>query len=879
MKTLKIPLLFFILFSLLLNDQAIYAQANFEDYKISKDRIDIDSLVLDKVQEIGVYYSSNQFELGFSMTNDLYFNEYNESSLKIKEIILSYAIKLSFALDLRDSTTFYMENYYKLTPSFSEMTIQNIIPPLKEYIYNFLKSKNQVSVYVNKFAQSIDFISSTVTVYDQDDFKRLGARDLLDVIRMTPGFAEIGDWNERQFGTRGTSNSTLQDVLILINGHRISDNLTSSNGPDWISLDYIKQMEVVRGPGSAIYGGNAFSGVVNIVTKAGSGEKINEAKMTLGNGNNLTNLGGDFSNAYKFNYQYGTQINNTESIYFSATYNQSAGSEINYSDAENKIVIPDNSRTVDTTGVEYINAYGPGYNFLMNYRNRSTTITANAQSNNYYLPRSLNQNLWQTQDLDTIQALRRRIDRREFIQLQSDLLNTAKFENSSLMLKVSGDHFYKDLSIPTLSVGNVANSPLVGDEYRATVNLEFSTKSLTLGPNNLPNFLLVGAEWYVNKWGYRYYRQLDTANYFSSLIDDSSFDFTTGTIEGDRKENFAAFYIQDEMQLIPNKLVLSTNIRFNYDEVFSNFKNGLQWGKQYSPRISLIYIAKKDLVKSKFTRFKVIYNSAFLPAAFLYRSGFVPAFQTPNDGQDALNAQIIESLEGGVFLRLDKHLDYNFQAYVNFIDDNIVQNANNKYVNESNPTRINGFENEFKYRAKSSSNYQNGFNFHLFSNYSYSRTHISGDSLAVFMNVFNAKIWNDTTTRYPINILKFGGDLSYKKSETIGGSDRYSKIVKSQTKYEITFGANAQLISDSHRYSPYFLNQGSIVNNTDKEWIEVPSLLLINANIHAIVGKFNFGIQVYNLTDKEGFMTSADTRLGMKRQEGRMFYFSLGYAF
>ena len=102
MKTLKIPLLFFILFSLLLNDQAIYAQANFEDYKISKDRIDIDSLVLDKVQEIGVYYSSNQFELGFSMTNDLYFNEYNESSLKIKEIILSYAIKLSFALDLRD---------------------------------------------------------------------------------------------------------------------------------------------------------------------------------------------------------------------------------------------------------------------------------------------------------------------------------------------------------------------------------------------------------------------------------------------------------------------------------------------------------------------------------------------------------------------------------------------------------------------------------------------------------------------------------------------------------------------------------------------------------------------------------------------------------
>ena len=37
------------------------------------------------------------------------------------------------------------------------------------------------------------------------------------------------------------------------------------------------------------------------------------------------------NNAYKINYQYGTQINNTESIYLSATFHQSGGSEIDYS--------------------------------------------------------------------------------------------------------------------------------------------------------------------------------------------------------------------------------------------------------------------------------------------------------------------------------------------------------------------------------------------------------------------------------------------------------------------------------------------------------------------------------------------------------------------
>ena len=162
---------------------------------------------------------------------------------------------------------------------------------------------------------------------------------MLDLIRITPGFAEIGDWNERQFGTRGTSNTTLQDVLILINGHRISDNMTSTNGPDWISLDYVKQIELVRGPGSAIYGGNAFSGAINIVTKSGVEGNINDINVRLGNGNDFRSIGQSLNNAYKINYQYGTQINNNESIYISATYHQSGGSEIDYSNSDRKIIL------------------------------------------------------------------------------------------------------------------------------------------------------------------------------------------------------------------------------------------------------------------------------------------------------------------------------------------------------------------------------------------------------------------------------------------------------------------------------------------------------------------------------------------------------------
>ena len=83
--------------------------------------------------------------------------------------------------------------------------------------------------------------------------------------------------------------------------------MTSTNGPDWISLDYVKQIELVRGPGSAIYGGNAFSGAINIVTKSGVEGNINDINVRLGNGNDFRSIGQSLNNAYKINYQYGTQ--------------------------------------------------------------------------------------------------------------------------------------------------------------------------------------------------------------------------------------------------------------------------------------------------------------------------------------------------------------------------------------------------------------------------------------------------------------------------------------------------------------------------------------------------------------------------------------------
>jgi outer membrane receptor protein involved in Fe transport len=101
------------------------------------------------------------------------------------------------------------------------------------------------------------------------------------------------------------------------------------------------------------------------------------------------------------------------------------------------------------------------------------------------------------------------------------------------------------------------------------------------------------------------------------------------------------------------------------------------------------------------------------------------------------------------------------------------------------------------------------------------------------------------------------------------------------TKFHILLGLNGQLITQSHRYSRYDITNKGLPEEigSDKEWIEVPKLFLLNANINAYFDKYKLGINVYNLLNKEGFITASDTNLGLQRQEGRMFYLSLGYLF
>jgi outer membrane receptor protein involved in Fe transport len=111
---------------------------------------------------------------------------------------------------------------------------------------------------------------AAMTVVTAEDIKRYGYRDLSEALARVPEV--YTRYEGHNFGSdfRGFfANNTRRQVLYLLNGHRINDRFHFGDFyPDVIGdLSDVERIEVLRGPGAALYGNNAILGVVNIITR------------------------------------------------------------------------------------------------------------------------------------------------------------------------------------------------------------------------------------------------------------------------------------------------------------------------------------------------------------------------------------------------------------------------------------------------------------------------------------------------------------------------------------------------------------------------------------------------------------------------------------
>lgn len=108
-----------------------------------------------------------------------------------------------------------------------------------------------------------------ITLITAEEIQNMGARDLTDVLRLVPGFDVLQDLQfVMGIGLRG-SWANEGKVLVMMDGQPFNELLyqTVAIG-NRFPVDAIERIEIIRGPGSATYGGSAEYGVINIITKA-----------------------------------------------------------------------------------------------------------------------------------------------------------------------------------------------------------------------------------------------------------------------------------------------------------------------------------------------------------------------------------------------------------------------------------------------------------------------------------------------------------------------------------------------------------------------------------------------------------------------------------
>lgn len=107
-----------------------------------------------------------------------------------------------------------------------------------------------------------------VTVITAEEIKNLGYRTFVEILRTVPGFEilKTGDLGEVFPAVRGFAGP--EKIRVMLNGHFVNSPRTGSAFQlfDDFPVENIKRIEIIRGPGSAVYGENAFLAVINIIT-------------------------------------------------------------------------------------------------------------------------------------------------------------------------------------------------------------------------------------------------------------------------------------------------------------------------------------------------------------------------------------------------------------------------------------------------------------------------------------------------------------------------------------------------------------------------------------------------------------------------------------
>lgn len=476
-------------------------------------------------------------------------------------------------------------------------------------------------------------ITSVIT---GEEIRKMGARDINDVLLTVPGFSNIQDHNEYYSAERGIYASAQQKILVLRDGHRLnSRSYSEANFDASISLENVKRIEVLRGPGASLYGDVALTAVINIVTK--DGNDIEGARASIGVG--------DFGQR-KLDLVGGKEIGSKESIMYFASLYESTGQKVAWVDPR--------SPNVTGTGIVYGFRDRPLYDLGLKYKKENTEVSVSKRYSRYIEPASGSSITGEIYNINDYHKFVGETPGLSSSFTHAELKQTLDLGNWTLTVKP----YYDDFRLAAHLVINPAikkHGYLEWYEWSGGLQLQLSQTYSFAGEGT---FLIGSAVDYMRLYDSNFKAGDDTAGYTESAAKALAFGH----------ETIYSSYTQMKHKF-NEKLIANVGARYDYKE--KKEAPEVTNAQQISPRVALIYSPVPEL------DLRGNYAHSFVDAPYWYRYNTFPAYQ----GAASLKPEKLDSYQFSMTNYLAKGLDQQINFFLNNATDVIFRNAGGLYTN------------------------------------------------------------------------------------------------------------------------------------------------------------------------------------------------------
>jgi len=704
-------------------------------------------------------------------------------------------------------------------------------------------------------SEDLSEVPVPTTLITEEMIKNSGARNLQEVLEAyVPGMTIVDCNDDINIAMRGLYSKGQEKILIMLNGHRLNSYCTNIAAPDFsISLEKLKQIEVLRGPASSLYGSVALTAVVNLITK--QGYDVDGTKLKLGIGNH---------GQYRGDMLFGKRYFNLDLLVWGSFYT-SKGEKVFMPREDTSIKINEGDIIIGGIGDKPTFDVGVSmkYNNLKFLYNTHFSQVISPMTMNYtYSPYSID--LYRTHNGigPSFATTSHHAELSYSHQLGNfNIKGNANYDNSDFT------HYNAITESPTSAMEHIIILP---DKVNRVLDVQPGVSRYINGQEQTIGAKLQ-ADWnYINNKTHNglltfgvegnYFKLEDVRyvfgyNYTSIMPENDSI-----AIMGKGNESSNNAFVQLKHRW--GSFILNAGLRYDHKKRYNRTRIN-----EVSPRIALIYLQPK-------WNLKLSYSKSFIDAPYLYRKSnlFLASMTEGEYITEDLEAETLHSYQLTFGLtEWIKGLNIEVNTFYNRAKDRIFQSIL-EYLN-SGDIDYYGIElsSNYKYRQFSANLV---FEWQKFGNTDFVNRYVYPDINIPEFSANAVLSWQATKN------LKIHSHINYygKQATNYLNLSNFEEYVKSSfelevlhDEYEANHSPEIMQKIDACITKQMILSDNIFIDK------DIDARILFDIGASYKIGKFEFDLNIKNLFNKKYYQSGMNTTVIPQR--GRWFLFDIGYKF